>query len=64
MDLLQQQMSSHHSNVNPAAAPRLDVRISSPEPTMLPAMTTPGPRCRRRASRPAGGGRSAAAGVV
>ncbi len=38
-----QPMMISHSSVMPACAPVLVVAISSPEPTMLPAMISPGP---------------------
>src|SRR5512134_3025427 len=48
IDLLQQHSSIHQSSVNPATAPRLVVSTSSPDPTMLPAITMLGPTCRQR----------------
>jgi hypothetical protein len=64
MDLLQQQIAIHQSSTNPAAAPRLDVSINSPEPTMLPEITILGPNWRQRAAQLTGGGCLASSRVV
>src|SRR5262245_55595196 len=48
--------STSHKKTKPQSAPSDVVRISSPDPTMLPARTIPGPILNRAFHRLAGGG--------
>ena len=45
--LITHPMMISHSRTKPACAPTKVVAMSSPEPTMDPAMISPGPSCRR-----------------
>ena len=53
--LITQLKRINHRKMNPCRAPRLVVRISSPEPTIVPARMMPGPIFRRAAHMVAGG---------
>jgi hypothetical protein len=53
--LITQPTKISHSKTKPASAPTFVVAISSPEPTMEPAMISPGPSRRTTAKNPRGG---------
>ena len=50
----QHESNKNHKRPKPTTAPSEDVRTNSPEPTILPATITPGPRCRSRPANDTG----------